>query len=130
MDFDIKALSEMAIKAGLKAMEIYDRKEYVVTYKSDNTPVTGADLIADGSEDVYYQEERTHEWDTAAGQTIVERTRRMGVGTDRKPLRYNKKSLVIYTLPLRGVGFQLEFDILIEPTCFKPSFQVILSNHY
>ncbi len=47
MDFNIKALSEIAVKAGLKAREIYDRKEYVVTYKSDNTPVTGADLTAD-----------------------------------------------------------------------------------
>jgi|GEM_PF-3781035 3'(2'), 5'-bisphosphate nucleotidase len=47
MDFDIKVLSEIAIKAGLKVREIYDRKEYVVTYKSDNTPVTAADLTAD-----------------------------------------------------------------------------------
>jgi 3'(2'), 5'-bisphosphate nucleotidase len=60
MDFDIKALSEIAIKACLKARDIYDRKEYAVTYKSDNTPATSADLTADhiiseGLKGLYHQ---------------------------------------------------------------------------
>jgi len=51
-------------------------------------------LVAEGTADVYYRGGRTMEWDTAAGQAIVENADGMVVNDGRKPLRYNKESLI------------------------------------
>jgi 3'(2'), 5'-bisphosphate nucleotidase len=50
----------LPLKPALKPGIIYDRKEYAVTYKSDNTPATSADLISDriiseGLKGLYHQ---------------------------------------------------------------------------
>ena len=52
-------------------------------------------LVAEGKADVYPRFAPTMEWDTAAGQVIVEETGKHVLLTDGKtPLSYNKKSLL------------------------------------
>ncbi len=50
-------------------------------------------LVAEGTADVYYQGGYNWEWDTAAGQAIVERAGGVVVISNLKPLRYNKPTL-------------------------------------
>ncbi len=50
-------------------------------------------LVAEGEADVYYQGGQNWEWDTAAGQAIVEIAGGVVVDSSRKPLSYNKPSL-------------------------------------
>ena len=50
-------------------------------------------LVAEGKAHIYYRHGPTWEWDTAAGQAIVEAAGG-GVLADGNPLRYNKESLL------------------------------------
>lgn len=50
-------------------------------------------LVAEGKADVYYRGKPTMEWDTAAGQAIVEEAGGNMYHEDGKPFRYNKSSL-------------------------------------
>ncbi len=50
-------------------------------------------LIADGTANYYYRHGQTMEWDTAAGQAIVEAAGGSVTTPDRLPLLYNKESL-------------------------------------
>jgi 3'(2'), 5'-bisphosphate nucleotidase len=50
-------------------------------------------LVAEGEADVYYQGGQNWEWDTAAGQAIVERAGGAVVESSLKPLGYNKPTL-------------------------------------
>jgi 3'(2'), 5'-bisphosphate nucleotidase len=50
-------------------------------------------LVAEGEADVYYQGGQNWEWDTAAGQAIVERAGGVVVEGSLEPLGYNKPSL-------------------------------------
>ena len=50
-------------------------------------------LIADGRANLYYRHGPTMEWDTAAGQAIVEAAGGSVSTRTREPLRYNKPSL-------------------------------------
>lgn len=65
-------------------------------------------LVAEGRADVYPRFGPTMEWDTAAGQAIVEQAegRVMDVQT-REPLRYNKKNLLnpFFIVSRQGVCF-------------------------
>jgi len=51
-------------------------------------------LIAEGSADIYFRLGRTMEWDTAAGQIIIEEAggKIVEIGS-KKVLKYNKKTL-------------------------------------
>ncbi len=61
-------------------------------------------LVAEGSADVYYHGGRNHEWDTAAGQAIVEAAGGRVVDERREDLRYNKPGLVNGTYLCVGAG--------------------------
>ena len=52
-------------------------------------------LVADGSADVYPRLGPTSEWDTAAGQAIVEIAGGHVVGRDGRPLRYNARETLL-----------------------------------
>ncbi|MCX7057918.1 MAG: 3'(2'),5'-bisphosphate nucleotidase CysQ [Proteobacteria bacterium] len=52
-------------------------------------------LVADGSADVYPRVGPTCEWDTAAGQAIVEIAGGQVVGRDGAPLRYNARETLL-----------------------------------
>ncbi|WP_457786667.1 3'(2'),5'-bisphosphate nucleotidase CysQ [Geobacillus sp. Geo 8.1] len=51
-------------------------------------------LVAEGKADVYPRFAPTMEWDTAAGQAIVEQAGGIVVKIDREPLAYNKENLL------------------------------------
>lgn len=59
-------------------------------------------LVAEGTADVYYRGGRTMEWDTAAGQAIVENAGGILMGKDNHPLFYNKGSLINSAFICRG----------------------------
>lgn len=50
-------------------------------------------MVAEGRVDIYYQSKGNMEWDTAAGQAIVEAAGGRVVDKERRPLRYNKPSV-------------------------------------
>ncbi|MGH8530794.1 MAG: 3'(2'),5'-bisphosphate nucleotidase CysQ [Nevskiales bacterium] len=52
-------------------------------------------LVAEGQADFYPRLGPTSEWDTAAGQCVVEQAGGLVVGTDFKPLRYNAKDSLL-----------------------------------
>lgn len=50
-------------------------------------------MVAEGRVDIYYQSKGNMEWDTAAGQAIVEAADGRVVDKEHRPLRYNKPSV-------------------------------------
>jgi 3'(2'), 5'-bisphosphate nucleotidase len=66
-------------------------------------------LVAEGKADVYPRFGPTMEWDTAAGQAIVEQTKGtvMEAGTN-EPLTYNKNNLLNPFFIASGQGFSLD----------------------
>ncbi len=52
-------------------------------------------MVADGSADLYPRLGSTSEWDTAAGQCVVECAGGSLLGTDRKPFRYNTRDSLL-----------------------------------
>jgi 3'(2'), 5'-bisphosphate nucleotidase len=51
-------------------------------------------LLAEGKADIYYRHGPTMEWDTGAGQAILEASGGGMVKLDKSPFTYNKKSLL------------------------------------
>ena len=63
-------------------------------------------LVAEGKADLYPRFGPTMEWDTAAGQAIVEQAEGRVVDMQTKePLRYNKNTLVNPFFVVSGQGF-------------------------
>lgn len=60
-------------------------------------------LVADGTADLYYRHGPTMEWDTAAGQAILEAAGGIVLSGGR-PMRYNKESLRNEAFLCRGFG--------------------------
>lgn len=66
-------------------------------------------IVAEGKADVYPRFGPTMEWDTAAGQAIVEQADGSVIDIQtRKPLRYNKNSLLNPFFIVSGQGFCLD----------------------
>ena len=52
-------------------------------------------MVAEGKADIYYRHGPTMEWDTAAGQAVVEAANgKVMAGTGPEPFTYNKTSLL------------------------------------
>jgi 3'(2'), 5'-bisphosphate nucleotidase len=51
-------------------------------------------MVAEGKADVYYRHGPTMEWDTAAGQAIVEAAGGVVLDSDQSPFVYNKQNLL------------------------------------
>ncbi len=66
-------------------------------------------LVAEGKADVYPRFGPTMEWDTAAGQAIVEQAKGTVIETEtNKPLTYNKNNLLNPFFIVSGQGFCLD----------------------
>ena len=66
-------------------------------------------LVAEGKADVYPRFGPTMEWDTAAGQAIVEQAKGTVMETEtNKPLNYNKNNLLNPFFIVSGQGFSLD----------------------
>lgn len=59
-----------------------------ITYRSSSLKFC---LISEGRADIYLRKEPIHEWDTAAGQSIVENSGGVVLDSNWEPLRYNTK---------------------------------------
>lgn len=67
-------------------------------------------LVAEGEADIYPRFGPTMEWDTAAGQAIVEQAEGRVVDTQtNEPLKYNKNNLVNPFFIVTGKGFPAIF---------------------
>ena len=66
-------------------------------------------LVAEGKADVYPRFGPTMEWDTAAGQAIVEQAKGTVIDTQtNEPLRYNKSNLLNPFFIVSRQGFSLD----------------------
>ena len=66
-------------------------------------------LVAEGKADVYPRFGPTMEWDTAAGQAIVEQAKGTVMDTQtNEPLNYNKNNLLNPFFIVSGQGFSLD----------------------
>jgi len=66
-------------------------------------------LVAEGIADVYPRFGPTMEWDTAAGQAIVEQAKGTVMDTQtNEPLNYNKNNLLNPFFIVSGQGFSLD----------------------
>ena len=66
-------------------------------------------LVAEGKADIYPRYGPTMEWDTAAGQAVVEQAGGVVLDADRQtPLRYNKENLLNPWFIVKGKKYPLE----------------------
>lgn len=87
----------IAVRSSSHASE--EEEKVLAEYKATESISKGSSLkfcmVAEGKADIYYRHGPTMEWDTAAGQAVVEGAG--GVvyqGTSRTPFTYNKESLL------------------------------------
>lgn len=71
-----------------------------VTYRSSSLKFC---LLAEGLGDIYLRKKKIHEWDTAAGQCILEAAGGIVLDSNWTPLRYNTKSHLLNP-PFIAVG--------------------------
>jgi 3'(2'), 5'-bisphosphate nucleotidase len=66
-------------------------------------------LVADGTADLYYRHGPTMEWDTAAGQAILEAAGGQ-VLSGAQPMRYNKENMLNTPFICRGFDSHADFE--------------------
>ncbi len=91
--------TENRIAVRSKSHAAPEEEKVLATYKVTNSISVGSSLkfcmLAQGKADVYYRHGPTMEWDTAAGQAIVEAAGgHVYQGDSQKPFRYNKQNLL------------------------------------
>lgn len=59
-------------------------------------------MVAEGKADIYYRHGPTMEWDTAAGQAIVEASGGVVLDADGNPFAYNKENLLNGSFLVKG----------------------------
>ena len=87
----------VAVRSSSHASE--EEEQVLQQYKVTESMARGSSLkfcmVAEGKADIYYRHGPTMEWDTAAGQAIVEGAGgKMYVETSDQPFGYNKESLL------------------------------------
>ncbi|MCP4520536.1 MAG: 3'(2'),5'-bisphosphate nucleotidase CysQ [Cytophagales bacterium] len=91
-----KSSGRIAVKSKSHSSEAEDKvlSQYDVT----DTISVGSSLkfcmVAEGKADIYYRHGPTMEWDTAAGQAVVEGAGGTVLDADNKPFGYNKENLL------------------------------------
>ena len=83
---------------GSRSHSSEEEAQLLASYKVTDFLTTGSSikfcLVADGSADVYYRHGPTMEWDTAAGQAILEAAGGKMTNPDGTPFLYNKENLL------------------------------------
>ena len=82
--------------------------EYALSYCGSALKIC---LVARGEADLYPQLGPTSEWDTAAGQCLLEEAGGLLVDLSGKPLRYNTHAT------LNNPGFYAMSDVALRPLC-------------
>lgn len=91
-----KATNRIAVKSKSHSSEAEDK--VLANYDVTDTISVGSSLkfcmIAEGKADIYYRHGPTMEWDTAAGQAVVEGAGGKVLDEENNPFTYNKKNLL------------------------------------
>ena len=91
-----KATNRIAVKSKSHSSEAEDK--VLANYDVTDTISVGSSLkfcmIAEGKADIYYRHGPTMEWDTAAGQAVVEGAGGKVLDEENTPFAYNKKNLL------------------------------------
>ncbi len=88
------------LRAVKSSSSVYRPEEYEVLKKlnvKQIMPIGSAIkycMIAEGSADIYYRQSPNMEWDSAAGQAIIEISGGEVLGADKQRFAYNKPSLI------------------------------------
>jgi 3'(2'), 5'-bisphosphate nucleotidase len=83
---------------GSRSHSSQEEADVMTKYKVEETVAVGSSLkfcmVAEGAADLYYRHGPTMEWDTAAGQAVVEASGGNVLLPDGKRFRYNKENLL------------------------------------
>jgi len=94
----VKHAQENITAVGSRSHSSQEEADVMAKYKVEQTVAVGSSLkfcmVADGSADLYYRHGPTMEWDTAAGQSVVEAAGGNVLLPDGKRFRYNKENLL------------------------------------
>ncbi len=94
----VKHMDRRLTAVGSRSHSSQEEAEVMTKYKVEETIAVGSSLkfcmIADGSADLYYRHGPTMEWDTAAGQAVVEAAGGKVLLPDGKRFHYNKENLL------------------------------------
>ena len=91
-----KEANRIAVRS--KSHAAPEEEEVLASYDVTDTVSTGSSLkfclVAEGKADIYYRHGPTMEWDTAAGQAVLEAAGGVVLNPDKSPFRYNKENLL------------------------------------
>jgi len=94
----VKTNRDKIVAVGSRSHGSLEEQEVLLKYGVTDVVTTGSSLkfclLAEGSADVYYRHGPTMEWDTAAGQAILEAAGGKVVKPNMQPFTYNKTTLL------------------------------------
>jgi 3'(2'), 5'-bisphosphate nucleotidase len=94
----VRISNDNRIAVGSRSHGTESEKEYYAKHKVVDAITSGSSIkfcmVAEGLADVYYREGPTMEWDTAAGQAIVEAAGGSVTKIDGSVFEYNKENLL------------------------------------
>jgi 3'(2'), 5'-bisphosphate nucleotidase len=94
----IKSSETKRIAVGSRSHSAQEEEDVMVKYKIEDTIAIGSSLkfcmVAEGIADLYYRHGPTMEWDTAAGQAVVEAAGGSVLFADGTRFKYNKENLL------------------------------------
>lgn len=94
----VKSNDTTITAVGSRSHSSQEEADVMAKYRVEQTVAVGSSLkfclVADGSADLYYRHGPTMEWDTAAGQSVVEAAGGSVLLPDGKRFRYNKENLL------------------------------------
>jgi 3'(2'), 5'-bisphosphate nucleotidase len=94
----VKQAGSNITAVGSRSHSTKEEADVMAQYKVEQTVAVGSSLkfcmVAEGSADLYYRHGPTMEWDTAAGQSVVEAAGGKVLLPDGKRFRYNKENLL------------------------------------
>lgn len=94
----VKTASTKRTAVGSRSHSSQEETDVMAKYKIEDTIAVGSSLkfcmVAEGLADLYYRHGPTMEWDTAAGQAVVEAAGGSVLLPDGKRFQYNKENLL------------------------------------
>jgi 3'(2'), 5'-bisphosphate nucleotidase len=94
----VKKASTPTTAVGSRSHSAQEEADVMAKYNVEETIAVGSSLkfcmVAEGAADLYYRHGPTMEWDTAAGQALVEAAGGSVLLPDGKRFRYNKENLL------------------------------------
>ncbi len=106
----VKTQTEKRTAVGSRSHSAQEETDVMTKYNIEDTIAVGSSLkfclVAEGVADLYYRHGPTMEWDTAAGQALVEAAGGAVLLPDGERFKYNKENLLNTSFYcLGGLGF-------------------------